>query len=57
MASEKDSQSVKGAEQSIDAQVWELAQQDKKPWWRKSNLRLLYLIFFPTCIGVEMTSG
>ncbi|EKM79799.1 hypothetical protein AGABI1DRAFT_56992 [Agaricus bisporus var. burnettii JB137-S8] len=56
MGSEKDSQSSKG-EESIDAQVWELVQKDKRPWWKKANLRLLYLLFFPTCIGVEMTSG
>ncbi|KAF8887256.1 hexose transporter [Gymnopilus junonius] len=30
---------------------------DTTPWYRKPNLRLLYLILFPTCIGVEMTSG
>lgn len=31
--------------------------QDKTPWYQKPNLRLLYLIFLPTCLGVEMTSG
>ncbi|KAK0190362.1 general substrate transporter [Armillaria mellea] len=37
--------------------VSRLAAQDKTPWYRKPNLRLLYLLLFPTCIGVEMTSG
>ncbi|KDR84409.1 hypothetical protein GALMADRAFT_1340873 [Galerina marginata CBS 339.88] len=37
--------------------VTQLAQLDTTPWYRKPNLRLLYLILFPTCIGVEMTSG
>ncbi|KAK0230186.1 general substrate transporter [Armillaria fumosa] len=37
--------------------VSHLAAQDKTPWYRKPNLRLLYLLLFPTCIGVEMTSG
>ncbi|KAF9236182.1 hypothetical protein BU15DRAFT_77159 [Melanogaster broomeanus] len=40
-----------------DAVVSRLAQQDKVPWYKKPNLRLLYLIMLPTCIGVEMTSG
>lgn len=37
--------------------VTELALQDTTPWYQKPNLRFLYLVFFPTCIGVEMTSG
>ncbi|KAF8178016.1 hexose transporter [Pholiota molesta] len=37
--------------------VSKLAQLDTTPWYRKPNLRILYLILFPTCIGVEMTSG
>lgn len=40
-----------------EAVVFELAKQDVVPWYRKPNLRMLYLIFLPTCIGVEMTSG
>ncbi|EGO02294.1 hypothetical protein SERLA73DRAFT_166753 [Serpula lacrymans var. lacrymans S7.3] len=43
--------------QSYDAIVSRLAQQDKVPWYRKPNLRMLYLVMFPTCLGVEMTSG
>ncbi|KAF9449051.1 hexose transporter [Macrolepiota fuliginosa MF-IS2] len=53
MTSEKGEASSKG----IDALVSELAMQDKTPWYKKRNLRMLYLFFFPTCIGVEMTSG
>ncbi|KAG5730071.1 Lactose permease, partial [Termitomyces sp. T112] len=37
--------------------VTRLAELDKTPWYKKPNLRLLYLLMFPTCIGVEMTSG
>ncbi|KAG9317748.1 hexose transporter [Chiua virens] len=37
--------------------VSQLAEQDKVPWYCKPNLRLLYLLMLPTCIGVEMTSG
>jgi hypothetical protein len=31
--------------------------EDRVPWYRKPNLRLLYLLLFPTCMGIEMTSG
>lgn len=37
--------------------VTRLAKQDKVPWYRKPNLRRLYLVMLPTCLGVEMTSG
>uniref|UniRef100_A0A8H8CJF8 Major facilitator superfamily (MFS) profile domain-containing protein n=1 Tax=Psilocybe cubensis TaxID=181762 RepID=A0A8H8CJF8_PSICU len=37
--------------------VSQLAALDVTPWYKKPNLRMLYLIIFPTCIGVEMTSG
>ena len=30
---------------------------DQVSWYRKRNLRILYFIMLPTCIGVEMTSG
>ena len=40
-----------------DAIVSQLAQQDKVPWYRKPNLRLLYFLMAPTCLGVEMTNG
>ncbi|TFK32678.1 general substrate transporter [Crucibulum laeve] len=40
-----------------DPVVTRLAELDKTPWYKKPNLRLLYLVLFPTCIGVEMTSG
>ena len=42
---------------SADALVSDMAQQDKTIWYKKPNLRMMYLIFFPTCLGVEMTSG
>ncbi|EPQ58902.1 general substrate transporter [Gloeophyllum trabeum ATCC 11539] len=37
--------------------VTRLAKQDKVPWYRKPNLRRLYIVMLPTCLGVEMTSG
>ncbi|KAJ2988842.1 hypothetical protein NUW58_g3769 [Xylaria curta] len=34
-----------------------LANEDTVPWYRKPNLRLLYFLLFPTCMGIELTSG
>jgi MFS family permease len=34
-----------------------LVEQDRVPWYRKRNLRRLYALLLPTCIGIEMTSG
>jgi hypothetical protein len=34
-----------------------LIANDKTPWYKKPNLRLLYLILFPACMGIEITSG
>lgn len=42
---------------ATDDTVTRLAALDTVPWYKRHNLRLLYILFFPTCIGVEMTSG
>ena len=34
-----------------------LLNQDVTPWYKKPNLRRLYLLLVPAAIGVEMTSG
>ncbi|ETI29288.1 hypothetical protein G647_01741 [Cladophialophora carrionii CBS 160.54] len=34
-----------------------IAAEDKVPWYQKPNLRYLYLMLFPTCMGIELTSG
>jgi len=34
-----------------------IVQEDKVPWYRKPNLRYLYFMLFPTCMGIELTSG
>ena len=34
-----------------------MAEEDKVPWYKKPNLRYLYLMLFPTCMGIELTSG
>ncbi|KAJ7590279.1 general substrate transporter [Mycena floridula] len=43
--------------QASEAIVSRLAADDTVPWYSKPNLRILYLVLLPTCIGVEMTSG
>ncbi|ETS84567.1 hypothetical protein PFICI_02592 [Pestalotiopsis fici W106-1] len=42
---------------SADPIVTRLANADKVPWYRKPHLRTLYLLLFPTCMGIELTSG
>lgn len=42
---------------AADPILTRLVQQDTVPWYRKRNLRILYLLLLPTCIGIEMTSG
>ncbi|KAJ9606427.1 hypothetical protein H2200_009388 [Cladophialophora chaetospira] len=34
-----------------------IAAEDKVPWYRKRNMRFLYFMLFPTCMGIELTSG
>ncbi|KAL7958032.1 general substrate transporter [Trichoderma compactum] len=34
-----------------------IANEDKVPWYKKPNLRYLYCILFPACMGIELTSG
>ncbi|KAL2846430.1 general substrate transporter [Aspergillus pseudoustus] len=34
-----------------------LIANDRTPWYKKPNLRILYLILFPACMGIEITSG
>lgn len=37
--------------------VTRLASEDKVVWYRKPNLRYLYFMLIPTCMGIQMTSG
>ncbi|KAL4897322.1 general substrate transporter, partial [Aspergillus ambiguus] len=30
---------------------------DRTPWYKKPNLRRLYFVLFPACMGIEITSG
>ncbi|KAF7589042.1 hypothetical protein BBP40_004830 [Aspergillus hancockii] len=34
-----------------------LLAEDRTPWYKKPNLRSLYLVLFPACMGIEITSG
>ncbi|KAJ5984750.1 MFS sugar transporter [Penicillium canescens] len=34
-----------------------LLADDRTPWYKKRNLRRLYFILFPACMGIEITSG
>lgn len=58
-SNDKEQPTVAATAQHVDhsALVSELARLDTTPWYKKPNLRLLYLLMFPTCLGVEMTSG
>lgn len=40
-----------------DPIITRLANEDKVRWYRKPNLRYLYFLLFPTCMGIELTSG
>ncbi|KAH9905190.1 general substrate transporter [Xylariomycetidae sp. FL2044] len=40
-----------------DPIITRLANEDRVPWYKKRNLRMLYFMLFPTCMGIEMTSG
>ncbi|KAF4980438.1 hypothetical protein FZEAL_3554 [Fusarium zealandicum] len=42
---------------AADPIVTRLVQEDKTPWYKKRNLRLMYVWLFFCCMGVEMTSG
>ncbi|KAK2808734.1 hypothetical protein FQN50_004406 [Emmonsiellopsis sp. PD_5] len=40
-----------------DPIVTRLAEEDTVKWYKKPNLRLMYICMFCCCMGVEMTSG
>jgi len=45
------------AARQADPVLTRVVDQDEIPWYRKKNLRRLYALLLPTCIGIEMTSG
>jgi sugar porter (SP) family MFS transporter len=42
---------------TADPILTRLVAEDKTPWYRKPNLRMMYVWLFCCCMGVEMTSG
>jgi hypothetical protein len=48
---------IRGAIGLSDPILTRMVLEDKVPWYKKPNLRFLYLILFPACMGIEMTSG
>jgi hypothetical protein len=46
-----------GAVIDKDNIVHRMAVEDPRPWWKKPNLRHMYFMLFPCCMGIEMTSG
>jgi hypothetical protein len=42
---------------AADPLIQTLADQDRVRWYSKPNLRYLYWMLFPTCMGIELTSG
>ncbi|KAJ1324607.1 hypothetical protein MN608_10675 [Microdochium nivale] len=42
---------------SADPIVTRLVEEDRVPWYKKPNLRLMYVWLFICCMGVEITSG
>lgn len=42
---------------TADPIVTRLVEEDKVPWYKKRNMRIMYVWLFLCCMGVEMTSG
>lgn len=40
-----------------ESEVGRLLRLNKTPWYRKPNLRRLYMFLVPAALGCEMTSG
>ncbi|KAF2193108.1 general substrate transporter [Zopfia rhizophila CBS 207.26] len=48
---------AKPREASGDPVLTRIVQEDKVSWIQKPNLRTLYFLLFPSCMGIELTSG
>ena len=48
---------AKNAAGAADPVLTHAVENDLVPWYKKPNLRHLYLLLFPTCMGIEITSG
>lgn len=48
---------LKAQDGTSDPIITRMVADDKVPWYKKRNLRLMYLYLFCCCMGVEITSG
>jgi hypothetical protein len=48
---------IKVGNGTSDPIVTRMVAEDKVPWYKKPNLRYMYLWLFICCMGVEITSG
>lgn len=46
---------VTQAQHDTDPVLTRAVNEDKVVWYKKPNLRYLYLFLFPTCMGIEVT--
>lgn len=49
--------SRKAQKGGADPIVQRIADEDRVPWYKKPNLRYLYIMLFPSCMSIELTSG
>lgn len=48
---------VNVSEIAATSEVSRLLAEDTTPWYRKKNLRRLYMFLIPSALGVEITTG
>lgn len=57
MSNETDGVGASKAPGASDPILYHAVENDKVHWYQKPNLRKLYFLLFPTCMGIEITSG
>ena len=48
---------ISAGDGTSDPILTRIVEEDKVPWYKKPNLRIMYIYLFLCCMGVEMTSG
>ena len=48
---------IKAQDGTSDPIITRMVEQYKVRWWKKPNLRIMYIWLFCCCMGVEITSG
>lgn len=48
---------IKAGDGKSDPILSRMVAEDRVPWYKKPNLRIMYIYLFLCCMGVEMTSG